>query len=132
MKPGLVPGAAGEVSVIVTPAMLAWFEELGVVHPVYATWAMVRHMELASRKVILPFLEPDEEAVGHTVTVTHFAPTPLGMRVTVRAVLLHVNGNRIICGVEAHNEREKIGAGETVQVLLPRAGLPERFRSHWG
>ncbi len=129
MKPGLAPGHRAEVTVVVTQAMLAWFEELGVVHPVYSTWAMVRHMELASRKVILSYLEPGEDAVGHTVTVTHFAPTSLGMRVTVRATLLHVNGNRIICGVEAFNEREKIGGGETVQVLLPRADLEKRFTS---
>src|SRR3990172_3239130 len=72
--------------------MVAWFEELGVVHPVYSTWAMVRHMELASRKVILPFLEPGEDAVGYSVNVTHFAPTPVGMQVTVHATLQRIEG----------------------------------------
>ena len=126
MKPGLEPGQTGEVTVVVTQAMLAWFEELGLVHPVYSTWAMVRHMELASRKVILPFLEPQEDAVGHSVAVTHFAPTPLGARVTARATLLRVEGSHIVCAVEAFREGEKIGTGETVQVLLPRAQLEQR------
>jgi predicted thioesterase len=127
MKPGLQPGATGEVTIVVTQAMLAWFEELGIIHPVYATWAMVRHMELASRKVILPFLEAGEDAVGHSVNVTHFAPSPLGARITVRATLTGVEGNRIYCRVEAFNGKEQIGAGETVQVLLPRAQLTQRF-----
>jgi len=129
MKEGLVPGTTGEAAIMVTQAMLAWFEELGLVHPVYATWAMVRHMELASRKVILPFLELHEDAVGHSVAVTHFAPTPLGGKVTARATLLRVEGHRIICAVEAFNEQEKIGAGETVQVVLPRAQLDRRLGS---
>ena len=128
MKPGLLPGRTGEVTVTVTQPMVAWFEELGVVHPVYSTWAMVRHMELASRKVILPFLEPGEDAVGYSVNVTHFAPTPVGMQVTVHATLQRVEGNRIICALEAFNEHEKIGEGENVQVVVPPDYLQNRLR----
>lgn len=127
MKPGLEPGREAEVTVTVTQAMVAWFEELGVVHPVYSTWAMVRHMELASRKVILPSLEPDEDAVGYSVSVTHYASTAIGEKVTVRARLLRTEGNRIICQLAAFNEREQIGEGENVQVVLPRDRLLERF-----
>jgi len=123
MTPGLRPGAEATVTVTVTPEMLATFEELGPVHPFYATWSMVRHMELACRKLILPYLEPDEEAVGHSIAVTHLAPTGPGQRVTARARLLEVSGRRIVCAVEAYNEREKIGEGTQVQVLIPRAEL---------
>lgn len=108
------------MSVIVTDDMVARFEDLGLVHPLYSTWTMIRHMELASRKVILPYLEQDEDAVGYKVDVTHFAATPVGMRVTVRARLLRVEGNRIVCALEAFNEHEQIGAGENVQVLLSK------------
>lgn len=127
MKPGLLPGHRAEVTVTVTEDMVAWFEELGVVHRVYSTWTMVRHLELASRKVILPFLEPEEDAVGHSISVTHFAPTQVGEQVTARATLVRIEGNRIICALEARNDREKVGAGENVQVVLPRTRLAERF-----
>lgn len=127
MKPGLVPGHQAEVTVTVTDEMVAWFEELGGVHRVYSTWAMVRHLELASRKVILPFLEADEDAVGHSISVTHVAPTRVGATVTTRATLLRIEGPRIVCALEARNEREVIGTGENVQVVLSRARLAERF-----
>jgi len=127
VKPGLLQGHQAEVTITVTDDMVAWFEELGVVHRVYSTWTMVRHLELASRKVILPFLADDEDAVGHSISVTHFAPTHVGEQVTARATLLRIEGNRIVCSLEAHNAREKIGAGENVQVVLPRARLTERF-----
>src|SRR5574337_102694 len=94
MRDGLAPGAQAQVTIVVTPAMVAEFEELGLVHRVYSTWAMVHHMELACRKVILPYLEPDEEAVGYSVSVTHLAPTPVGMKVTVTARLEQIDGNR--------------------------------------
>lgn len=122
------------MTVTVTEDMLARFEHLGLVHPVYSTWSMVRHMELASRQVILPYLEEHEEALGHGVSITHRAPTPLGATVTVRARLMAVEGNQIICAVSAHNERHLIGEGTTIQVVLPvdvvrarlaQAGVPQ-------
>jgi fluoroacetyl-CoA thioesterase len=85
-------------------------------------------MEEAGRKAILPFLEPGEDAVGCAIDVVHLAPTPVGAGVRARAVVERVEGRRIHCRVEAHNEREKIGEGRTVQVVVPRARLVARFR----
>ncbi len=118
MKSGLLPGAEAAVTVTVTQEMLATFEELGPVHSLYATWSMVRHMELACRKIILPFLEPGEEAVGYSIQVTHLAPTEVGDRVTARARLVSVTGRKIVCAVEAFNSKEKIGEGTQVQALV--------------
>lgn len=123
-----MPGTTGEIQIVVTSDMIARFDELGTVHPVYSTWTMIKHMEEASRKVILPFLEEHEEGVGHAVDVVHLAPAAVGARVTVRAVLERVDGNRIHTRVEALSGRGTIGEGRMVQVVLPRARLQERFR----
>lgn len=113
--------------VTVTPDMVATFEELGLVHPLYSTWSMVRHMELACRKIILPYLEPHEDAVGYSITVTHLAPTAVGEQVTARARLVEVEGRRIVCAVEAFNQYEKIGEGTQVQMLVRRERLRSRI-----
>jgi len=115
------------VIVTVTDDMVARFEELGLVHPVYSTWSMVRHMELASRKVILPYLEPGEEALGYSVSVTHLAPTATGSTVTARARLLRIEGNRIVCATSAHNGVTMIGEGTTVQMVVQAHVLRARF-----
>lgn len=115
------------MTITVTPEMVATFEELGPVHPLYATWSMVRHMELASRKIILPYLEPGEDAVGHSISVTHLAPTGVGERVTARARLVEIDGRRIVCAVEASNEHEKIGEGTQVQMLVRKDRLASRI-----
>ncbi len=128
MKQGLHSGAEATVTITVTPEMLATFEELGPVHALYATWSMVRHMELACRKIILPFLESHEDAVGHSITVTHTAPTGLGEQVTAYAKLLEVDGRRIICAVEARNSREMIGEGTEIQMVVRREWLQQRIK----
>jgi fluoroacetyl-CoA thioesterase len=128
MRDGLVPGTAAEIVLTVTEAMVVHFDELGTTHPVYATWMMIKQMEEAGRKVILPFLEPGEDAVGYAVDVVHLAPTAVGERVRARAALERVEGRRIHCRVEAYNTREKIGEGRTVQVVVPRDRLHARFR----
>ncbi len=129
MRDGLVPGTVGEVRITVTDAMVANFDDLGMVHPVYATWMMVKHLEEAGRRVILPFLEEDEDAVGHAVEVVHLAPTPVGMPVIARAILEKVDGRRIHCRLEAFNAHEQIGTGHSVQVVVSRERLHERFRA---
>ena len=80
-------------------------------------------MELAGRRIILPYLEPHEEGVGHAISVRHLAPTIAGMRVTARATLTEVRGNRVICHVEAHNDRGLIGEGTFTQVIVEKTAL---------
>ncbi len=128
MRDGLVPGKVGEVRITVTNAMVARFDELGSVHPVYATWMMVKHLEEAGRKVILPFLEDGEDAVGHAIDVVHLAPTPVGGEVLARAILERVDDRRVYCRLEAFNAGGPIGRGHSIQVVVSRARLRERFR----
>lgn len=123
----LTAGTAASIVVTVTEDMTAAFGELGAVHPVYSTWNLVRHMEEASRKVILPYLAPGEDAVGYQVEVTHLAPTLVGQRVTVTARFVARDGRKLVCEVAARNARGLIGIGRTVQVLVDRAWLAERL-----
>lgn len=129
MKPGLQAGLSAQLEVVVDESMVARFDTLGLVHPVYATWAVVKHMEEASRRLILPYLEPHEDAVGHAIQVVHLAPTPVGERVVVRAILDRVEGRRVHCRVEAFNAREQVAEGVHVQVLVPRGWLKLRLSS---
>ncbi len=112
----------------VTPEMTVDFEELGKVHPVYATYWMAKHMELASRKIILPFLEPGEDGIGFEVRVRHLASALPGMRVRVVARHQRTEGNRVYASCQAENELgDRIGEGATVQVVLPREKIEAIF-----
>ena len=112
---------------------------LGRLHPVYATYWLVKHAELASRKIILPFLEPHEEGIGHEASVRHLAPALPGMRVRVRAVHegTDVRGSsaRVRARILAETEMgDRIAEGATVQVVLPRDRIESNFaalRERW-
>jgi fluoroacetyl-CoA thioesterase len=122
-------GAAAELAVVVTPEMTVRFDELGPVHPVYATYRMGQHFEEAGRKLLLPFLEPGEAAIGRSLSVEHLAPARVGDAVRVRAECVELRGDRLTCACRAvAADGRELGHGSTVQVVLPQHVLDERFR----
>lgn len=127
------PGRTAHHSVIVTPAMTVDFEvedepRLGALHPVYATYWLAKHMELVSRKIILPFLEEGEAGIGYEVAVKHLASALPGMRVHLTARFERMERNRVHATCEAKTELgDLIGTGSTVQVILPEERLQAAF-----
>ncbi|RLQ97409.1 thioesterase family protein [Falsibacillus albus] len=128
MKDGMEVGQTAEVTFEVTPEMFAQFGG-EVVHPAYSTVSMVYHMELASRKIILSYLEDHEEGIGGAVSVKHVAPTGEGTIVTVRATLIELKKNVVITKTEAFIASGMIGLGEVTQVILPKADITQKIKS---
>lgn len=127
MKSGMQVGDTAAVIAVVTPEMFARFEGK-VVHPAYSTVSMVYHMEWASRKIILPYLEDAEEGIGGAVSVKHIAPTAEGSIVTVTATVTDIQNNVIVTKVEVRNEEMVIGEGEVKQVILPKREIETKLR----
>lgn len=127
MKRGMKVGREETIEISVTEDMFAAFEG-EVVHRVYSTVAMTYHMEWVSRKIILPFLESDEEGMGASVQLKHFAPSPLGSKVRVIATLHEVRENVIETKVMVYNQLGLIGKGEVTQVILPKSIIAERVK----
>lgn len=114
----------------VTEAMTVHFEELGKLHPVYATYWMGKHFEEAGRKIILPFLEAGEGGIGSALEVNHTASALPGMQVTVTATFERQEGRRIYATMRAVNELgDEIGTGRTTQVVLPQERIDLGFAS---
>lgn len=126
MKTGMQVGDSAFVTAKVTPEMFAQFDG-EVVHPAYSTVSMVYHMEWAARKIILPYLEDDEEGMGAAVSVKHVAPTTEGSTVTVVATVTNIQNNIIVTKVEARNEEMVIGIGEVKQVILPKKEIQRKM-----
>jgi fluoroacetyl-CoA thioesterase len=121
-------GAAAELTVVVTPEMTVRFDELGPVHPVYATYSMAKHFEEAGRKLLLRHLEPGEAGIGRSVSVEHLGPAWVGDTVRVTARCVEVRGNRLTCACTAVDAAgRELGTGTTVQIVLPEETLAERI-----
>jgi predicted thioesterase len=103
-------GQSNEMTITTTPEM--GIRHLGPAASLYSTPAMVEHIEGTALQSLLPFLEPGEQSVGVRINVAHMAPTPIGMKVTIKTTLQEVDGRRCVFAVEAHNEGGvKIGEG---------------------
>lgn len=126
MKNSFKPGIVRQLEVRVTEDMCPSFDGV-VVHRVYSTWSMVHHMELAARKVLVDYLEDDEEGIGARICVDHKSPAPVGTTVTIRAELTEIRGHRVICRVTAWDDDRLIGEGEQVQVVLKKDRIKRLF-----
>ena len=78
---------------------------------VYSTPAMIALMEAAALSAVEPHLPPDWSTVGTELKVKHVSATPMGMKISVKAELLSVDGRVLSFKVEAFDEAGKIGEG---------------------
>lgn len=128
MIPGLIVGQTESIQITVSKEMFAQFEGI-VVHPTYSTVSMIYHMEWVSRKIILPFLEDDEEGMGGAVSAKHLAPAPEGTQLTIIAELIDYDRNIVITKVSVLRDTELIGIGEVKQVILPKIKIAKMLNN---
>jgi fluoroacetyl-CoA thioesterase len=103
------------------------------VQPSLSTPAMIQWMEVASRDLVKPRLEPGQDTVGVRVDVEHLAATPLGAQVVFRSKLTHVDGRQASFEVEALDGDEVVGRGRHTRFIIDverfARGLKKRFEA---
>jgi fluoroacetyl-CoA thioesterase len=120
-------GATAVLDVVVTQADTVDFDEMGAVHPVYATYTMAKHFEEAGRKLLVPHLEDGEAGIGASVSVEHLAPSWVGDTLRVIATCVEVLGDRLTVECRATDSYgRELGRGTTVQAVLPAAVIEAR------
>jgi fluoroacetyl-CoA thioesterase len=123
----LAPGLRGEAHLTVDFTLTAAaLGDFGVI--VLGTPYMINLMEIASAKAVEPELEHGQTTVGTVVDVKHLAATPVDMKVTASALLVEVDGRRLVFEVEAYDEREKIGEGRHERFILDLQRFLERTK----
>jgi predicted thioesterase len=126
MKSGLTLGHQETLVITVTKEMAASFGG-EMVHATLSTVSMVYYMEWVGRKVILPFLEEDEEGIGGAISVKHCAPAPIGKQITFVATVIDITDRKVVCSVIAKHNRAIVGEAEFTQMILPKAQIIEKI-----
>lgn len=108
------PGDEATIEITVTEDMLV---DLGGrrIHPLYATAAMVRHVEEAGRMLVEPHFHAGEDATGYAISVVHERPARLGERLTVLARATKVDARECAAEVEVRGPAGVVGRGTLVQ-----------------
>jgi predicted thioesterase len=126
MQP-LTVGLAQELSIIVTPDRTASHLETGSVS-VLSTPSMVWLVEHNAQTLAQKHLPEGQTTVGAEILIRHLAPTPLGMKVTARVRIEELDGRRIVFSAEVFDEKEKVGEGRHVRVIVDQARFMERVK----
>ena len=90
---------------------------------VFATPAMVALMENAAMNAVAAYLPEGAATVGSEINTTHIKPSPLGVEISAKAVLVAAEGRKLTFEVEAADENGMIGKGTHVRFIVDR----ERF-----
>lgn len=120
-------GASGEQQVLVTSEIAVDFLGLEDAR-VLGTPFMIGLMEMTARNLIKRYLDEGFDTVGTSVNVKHLAASPIGMSVRFRAEILESQDRRVVCKVEAYDEKEKIGEGTHERAIIHVARFAERLK----
>lgn len=116
-RPSLQAGITNELTIQTGPehSARAFFENLP---DVFATPVLSGFMEKVCAELVQRHLEPGEQSVGTAMDLKHLAPTPLGMKVTIKAELSKINGRQLIFRLEAYDEVEKIAEATHYRFII--------------
>jgi fluoroacetyl-CoA thioesterase len=89
----------------------------GRIH-VLATPVMINLMEAAALAAVEHLLPEGHQSLGTHLDVGHYAATPVGMRLRGTAEVTKIDGRNIEFRVEAHDDRERVGDGTHVRVVV--------------
>lgn len=113
---------------LVTEDDIAQFES-GVVHNVYATFALGRDAEWSSRLFVLEMKEEGEEGIGTFLNIKHHSPALLGQKVNFVATIYNLEKNSIDCKVIAKVGERIVAECETGQKIVKTEKLETLFNS---
>ena len=113
--PELKAGLRGEIKTVVDDSLVV--KHIGG-DGVFSTPSMIALMERAAIKAVQDVLSESHTTVGFEVNVKHFAATPKGAQVTVTAELVELDGRKLSFKVEAHDEKQQVGAGTHRRAII--------------
>lgn len=113
----ITPGLTGTAELVVAAEHTAPFVGSGRI-AVLATPVMINLFEAAALAAVEHLLPAGHQSLGIHLDVSHTAATPVGLRVTASAEVLHLEGRTITFRVEARDPFEVIGGGTHQRVVV--------------
>lgn len=115
----LKPGLTAEIVRVVDDSLVV--KHVGG-DGVFSTPSMIGLMERAGIEAVQQHLPEGHTTVGFEVNVKHFAATPKGKTVKVRATLTAIDGRKLTFDVVAEDDEKKVGAGTHRRAIIQVKG----------
>ncbi len=115
----VIIGTKCQLSQVVTDEITAAKVGSGALE-VFGTPFLAAMMENAAMTCLQEFLQEGQGSVGTHLDISHDAPTPIGMTVTVEAEIRNVseNGKMVVFDVRAWDEKGPIGSGTHTRAII--------------
>lgn len=88
---------------------------------VFATPAMIALMEKTALECVKHLLPEGLTTVGTELHIQHVKATPIGKKVTCKAIVIEFDRKKIIFEVIAYDENSKIGFGTHTRFIINQA-----------
>ena len=123
------PFRPGDTKTYVSVVTAADFAVLNgqLIHRVLGTFALGRDLEWTSRQFVEEMLEAGEEGIGTLLHIEHRAPAFEGEIVKFQAIFEQLQGQELICRVEAWVGERLVATGRTGQRIVASEKLRARF-----
>jgi predicted thioesterase len=96
---------------------------------VYATPDLVRDIEHTCRDLLLEHADAGEDSVGMAISISHQAPTLLGMDVEITATVTAVEGRKVSFDIAARDELEPVASGSHARFVVDVSKTIERLKA---
>lgn len=126
MKLMFKPGDLKEYRRTVMTADLASFHGK-MVHKVCSTFALARDIEWTSRQFVIEMRDEDEEGVGTFIHIDHRSPAFEGEEIIFNGRIEEINGNELVCTVDAKVGDRIIAKAKTGQKIIKLEKLKNIF-----
>jgi predicted thioesterase len=95
---------------------------------VLSTPGMIAMMELASMKLVQPYLDEGSTTVGTRVCIDHKAPAPIGAIVSVTSELISVEGRKLVFRVSAQWGDKLLGEGSHERFIVNKEKFSAKLK----
>jgi fluoroacetyl-CoA thioesterase len=128
MKSAPKTGTIGETTFVVEAKHCIEFATDGM-PAVLSTPNLIGVLERTARQAIAPFLDADERSVGVEIELRHFAPSPLGAKVTAMARVIGHAGRFVDFQIEARDGHELIIRGVHKRAVVNVGSFAKRLQN---
>lgn len=73
--------------------------------------SLITFMQTTCADLLAPYLDKTEMVVSVRIEMSHFASTPIGSTITIRAEIEKIESNKVSFKIDAYDEVEKIADG---------------------
>lgn len=94
--------------------------------------SLITFMQTTCADLMAPFLDKTEMVVSVRIEMKHFASTPVGSTINIRAEIVNIEGDKVYFKIDAYDDVEKIASGYNDMYIINEERFERGIRRKQG